>query len=119
MAVLKPGDKVKVLQSHDTKLNTLVGFVLTVDSITCLPHVQDPDHLQYRVRCALNEDQAISAETLLKMPLPRPMYALLWPAQMDLDVEKDNRYPHKCPRCAGPAYLGAVPAAYDCQRGCR
>lgn len=30
-----------------------------------------------------------------------------------------SHYPHKCPRCASPAYLGVVPAALDCSKGCR
>ncbi len=25
-----------------------------------------------------------------------------------------GRFPHVCPRCASPAYLGAVPAAFEC-----
>ncbi len=29
----------------------------------------------------------------------------------------DDRYPHVCPRCSGPAYVGAVEV--DCAGGCR
>lgn len=28
-----------------------------------------------------------------------------------------SRYPHTCPRCSGPAYVGAVEV--DCPRGCK
>jgi len=27
---------------------------------------------------------------------------------------KSTQYPHKCPRCGSPAYVGAVPTALDC-----
>lgn len=32
---------------------------------------------------------------------------------------KDPHYPDVCPRCKGPAYIGAVPAALDCKAKCR
>ena len=31
---------------------------------------------------------------------------------------RDPRFPHDCPRCGAPAYVGVVPAALDCTRGC-
>lgn len=34
-------------------------------------------------------------------------------------VNKDTHFPDKCPKCQGPAYFGAVPAAFECKRGCR
>jgi NAD-dependent DNA ligase len=29
-------------------------------------------------------------------------------------VKKDPNYPHTCPLCKQPAYMGCVPAAVDC-----
>ncbi len=31
-------------------------------------------------------------------------------------VSAENRYPHKCPHCGGPAYIGLGPV--DCSAGC-
>ena len=30
-----------------------------------------------------------------------------------------KHWPHECPRCGAPAYVGAVPAAVDCRGGCK
>lgn len=30
-----------------------------------------------------------------------------------------SRFPHACPRCGQPAYVGATPAALDCSAGCK
>ena len=32
---------------------------------------------------------------------------------------KDPRFPHTCYNCKGPAYIGAVPAAFECKAKCR
>ena len=36
---------------------------------------------------------------------------------MVIDKPHPSRYPHVCPRCSGPAYVGAV--AVDCAGGCK
>jgi hypothetical protein len=40
--------------------------------------------------------------------------------QPDIDAtqfnKKDERYPHKCPRCKGPAYIGF--SSVDCKAKC-
>lgn len=34
-----------------------------------------------------------------------------------LTIDEADRYPHTCPRCQGPAYVGAVEV--DCAGGCK
>ncbi len=36
---------------------------------------------------------------------------------MPIPLPDPSRYPHVCPRCSGPAYVGAVEV--DCARGCK
>lgn len=34
-------------------------------------------------------------------------------------AEVDRKHwPHECPRCRAPAYLGVTPASLDCSEGC-
>lgn len=39
------------------------------------------------------------------------------PIVVTREHEPDDRYPHRCPRCNGPAYIGAV--SVECKGECR
>lgn len=44
----------------------------------------------------------------------------IWAAfhrRVELLITNGDRYPHTCPRCSGPAYVGAVEV--DCAGGCK
>jgi len=44
------------------------------------------------------------------------------PQDIDLPIgwrrAKDPHYPHTCPKCKGPAYMGVVPTSFECKKGC-
>lgn len=48
---------------------------------------------------------------------PKVPYVGYQLTEVAVDEARDHRYPHTCPRCNGPAYVGAVEV--DCSRGCK
>lgn len=46
-----------------------------------------------------------------------PGDALLDVYRQPARVQTENRYPKKCPKCSGPAYIGFL--TVDCSRGCK
>ncbi len=117
---LKPGDKIRTVACHRfgmSIVDMLAGITMTVKEIINNPMPFDgcmhmvsvvvDNELREKLTAALPYDQS-DRQTLHLYSFSIELVAPI----------KNLHYPHICPKCSGPAYFGAVPAAFECSMRC-